>query len=119
MVINHRHTRTGFVNARHDSEWRKRKRRASVLVCGFTINGVPCGGCYTRRCTVSVRLDVFPSDAARCRVSMGSVASALVINHGHTRTGLRAAPCGPFGARASPSGNPTASRRAHLRSPRL
>ena len=34
MVINHRHTRRGFANARHDSEWRKRKRRASVLVCG-------------------------------------------------------------------------------------
>ena len=32
--INHRHTRTGFANARHGVELRKRKRRASVLVCG-------------------------------------------------------------------------------------
>ena len=78
MVINHRNTRTGFANARPDWEWRKRKRRASALVCGFTINGVPCAGCYTRRCTVSVRPDVFLSDAARCRVSMGSGASVLV-----------------------------------------
>ena len=31
MVINHRHTRRGFANARHNSEWRKRKRRASAL----------------------------------------------------------------------------------------
>ena len=38
MVINHRHTRTGFANARPDSEWRKRKRRMSVLVCGSEIN---------------------------------------------------------------------------------
>ena len=37
MVINRRHTRTGFANARHNSEWRKRKRRASVLVCGLEI----------------------------------------------------------------------------------
>ena len=56
--MNHRHTRTGFarplaapsglglrpratrplrggrISARHDSEWRKRKRRESALVCG-------------------------------------------------------------------------------------
>ena len=60
MVINHRHTRTGFTNARHDSEWRKRKRRASAVVCGFTINGVPCAAPSTRRRTVSVRPDVNP-----------------------------------------------------------
>ena len=34
IFINHRRTRTGFANARLDSEWRKRKRVASVLVCG-------------------------------------------------------------------------------------
>ena len=68
MVINHRHTRTGFarplaapsglglrpratrplrggrISARPDWEWRKRKRRASVLVCGLKQNGK--GGCY-------------------------------------------------------------------------
>ena len=32
--INHGRTRTGFANARLDSEWRKRKRGASVSVCG-------------------------------------------------------------------------------------
>ena len=36
MGINHRHTRTGFANARHDTEWRKRKRSASVSVCGLS-----------------------------------------------------------------------------------
>ena len=64
MVINHRHTRTGFarplaapsglglrpratrplrggrISARPDSEWRKRKRRAPVLVCGLEYGAV-------------------------------------------------------------------------------
>ena len=34
MKTNYGHTRTAFANARHDSEWRKRKRRESALVCG-------------------------------------------------------------------------------------
>ncbi len=36
--INHGRTRTGFVNARPELEMRKRKRRASVLVCGSRIS---------------------------------------------------------------------------------
>ena len=69
-------------NASPHREWRK--SGMSVLVCGFTINGLPCHGCYTRRRTVSVRPGVFPSDAARCRISLGSGASVLVcgLEHG-------------------------------------
>ena len=59
-------------------------RGTEALVSGFTINGVPCAGCYTRRRTVAVRPDVFPSDAARCRVSMGSGASVLVCGSNKT-----------------------------------
>ena len=38
MKTNYGHTQTVFANARHDSEWRKRKRHASVLVCGLENN---------------------------------------------------------------------------------
>ena len=41
--INHGISRTGLANARPNSDWRKRKRRASVSVCGTRKTMLVCG----------------------------------------------------------------------------
>ena len=63
--INHGRTRTGFVNARPELEMRKRKRRASVLVCGSNNYVLVCGSLQRfERAGVEEKIDnIHPIDA--------------------------------------------------------
>ena len=93
--INHGRTRTGFANARLDSEWRKRKRGASVSVCGSSHKEHKehkgwdaTGGIVGRRvsnvvaaCPVSrVSCPVVP-ERARCPFYHGAVATGRAPPH--------------------------------------
>ena len=82
MKINHRHTRTGFANARPDLEMRKRERGASVCPPQPLVRRSLGAGGWRRRVLVCGSLQRFQRVGGEEKVDQANVSDTIVVSIG-------------------------------------